>query len=353
MDVTYDLLVNRMLDRMSKDIDKREGSLTYDAVATVAVELINAYVGMDYALNQWFADTSTREYLLKSCAERGIYPQDGTYAICKGEFNKEIELGSRFSLQELSYIVTEHIEGFSYKLMCEQKGSAANTIFGSMLPITPIVNLTKAELTEVLIPARDDESTESLRQRYMASFSQVAYGGNKADYKNKLKSLDGVGGVKVYSAKEWNGGGTVLIVFIDSAYDAPSELLVNTVQTAVDPVTNSGEGIGIAPIGHFVTCIGANEARVDVETRLAYKNGYDFNILKSEIEKVINNYLLELRQIWEGEKQTIVRIAQIESRILAIEGILDISETILNGSERNLIVDDRSIAILGDVSERD
>ena len=90
-DVTYELLVSRMLDRMSKDTDKREGSLNYDAVSTVAIELINAYIGMDYALNQWFADTSERQYLLKSCAERGIYPQDGTYAICKGEFNKEIE----------------------------------------------------------------------------------------------------------------------------------------------------------------------------------------------------------------------------------------------------------------------
>ena len=75
-----------------------------------------------------------------------------------------------------------------------------------------------------------------------------AFGGNIADYKNKVELLPGVGAVKVFPV--WNGGGTVKIVLVDSEWSVPSSELVEEVQEAIDPVGTQGTGVGLAPIGH-------------------------------------------------------------------------------------------------------
>ena len=45
---------------------------------------------------------------------------------------------------------------------------------------------------ELLIPAQEEEDTESFRERYINSFSTKSFGGNKADYKEKIKGIAGV-----------------------------------------------------------------------------------------------------------------------------------------------------------------
>ena len=47
----------------------------------------------------------------------------------------------------------------------------------------------------------------------------------------------------------------------------------------------------------------------------------------------------------------VVRIAQIESRLLAIEGIIDVTDTKLNSTEENLIISSEKIPVFGGVSE--
>ena len=57
-----------------------------------------------------------------------------------------------------------------------------------------------------------------------------AFGGNVADYREKVNAITGVGGVKVYPV--WNGGGTVKLTIIASDFTAPSTELISKVQTA-------------------------------------------------------------------------------------------------------------------------
>ena len=51
---------------------------------------------------------------------------------------------------------------------------------------------------------------------------------------------------------------------------------------------------------------------------------------------MIENYLLELRKTWADEDHLIVRISQIETRLLGIKGIVDINGTTINGTADNL-----------------
>lgn len=345
--MTFEVILQRMLDRVSNQHDKREGSVIYDALAPAAVELQLMYIEFDIILNETFADTASRDYLIKRAAERGVTPHPSSNAILKGVFNINVPIGSRFSLDNLNYVVTEQIDNFQFRLMCETPGEVGNHNVGTLIPIDYINGLTSAELTELLIPGEDEESTESLRTRYFSTLDSQAFGGNIADYKEKVTQIQGVGGVKVYPV--WNGGGTVKLVIVNSQYQKPSNELIDDVQTIVDPIPNQGDGVGIAPIGHVVTVEGVTEETVNVATNIAYQEGWTWEDIEPYVQTAIDDYFLELNQIWSQNENLVVRISQIETRLLNLTGVIDISGTSINGLEENLLLDANSIPIRGDV----
>ena len=349
--VTFESIMEDMLSRVPSTMDKREGSVIYDAIAPVAVELQNVYIALNTVLNETFADTASLFYLKKRAAERGIQQTMASNAILQGEFtpiNLELSVGSRFSCDDLNYVITEKVSDGVYKLMCETAGTEGNAHFGTLIPIDYISSLETAELTGLLIPAEDDEDVESLRERYFNSMTSQAFGGNVSDYQEKTLSISGVGGVKVTPV--WNGGGTVKLTIIDSAFNVPSDELVELVQNEVDPVGHSGEGVGLAPIGHVVTVVGVRSSTVNVVTNITYQTGWDWSSAKSYILNAIDQYFKELGQTWDKNENLIVRISQLESKILACEGVLDIQGTTLNGSTSTLSLAVDEIPVRGTVN---
>ena len=345
---TFDVLLKRMLDKIPNSLDKREGSIIYDALAPAANELQNAYINLDIMINEAYADTASRYYLIKRAAERGLLPYSATKAIVKGEFNMNVPIGARFSLEDLNYIVREKISEHVFKLECEQEGVKPNSYLGTLIPIEYIEGLTKAEITELLIPGEDEEDTEHFRQRYFDSLDSQAFGGNQRDYKEKTEAIPGVGSVKVYPV--WKGGGTVKLVITNSENKKPSPTLVEQVQTAIDPVQNQGQGLGIAPIGHVVTVQGVTETAVNITTNITYQEDWNWSAIEGYVNAAIDQYFTDLSAQWAEEEHLIVRISQIESALLGVTGILDIGGTALNGAEQNLVIDKDSIPIRGTVS---
>lgn len=351
--ITYEGILQRMLDRVPDTVDKREGSVIYDALAPAAIELQNMYINLDGVLNESFADTASLPYLIRRAAERGITQYPATYAVIKAvatPSNIEISTGSRFSLNASNYIVMEKIADGEYKMICETAGVIGNNYSGDLIPIDYIEGLQTIEITEVLIPGEDEEDVESLRERYFNSFDSQAFGGNIADYKEKINAINGVGGVKIYRAT--SVGGAIRAVIIDSTYSKPSSDLVDEVQETIDPINNQGEGVGLAPIGHIVTIEGCGAISVDVQTSLEFKDGWTWEAVKTYVESAIDDYLKELSSEWEenGKDGLIVRINQLESRLLNIEGVRDISGTLLNGNATNLSIDKDSIPVRGTVT---
>ncbi len=350
-DYSYETILNNMLARVPNTLDKRQGSIIYNALAPAAVELQNMYINLDFILNETFADTANREYLIKRASERGLSPYPATKAIVKGIFTPsslDISLGTRFSLDDLNYSVTEKISSGQYKLECETAGAKANYNFGQLIPIDYVEGLEYAEITAILIPGEDEEATEAFRSRYFASLNNQAFGGNITDYKQKVNAISGVGGVKVYPT--WNGGGTVKLVIVDSDYHVPSATLISTVQTAIDPTGNQGEGVGIAPIGHVVTVAGATAQTLNISSTFTLETGYTWEDVEANIENTINQYFAELNAAWADNNNIIVRISQIETRVLELEGIIDIADTEINNTASNFVVDADSIAVLGTVT---
>ena len=395
---TYESILNRMLARVPSKMDKREGSLIWDTHSPTALEFRMLYLQLENILNEAYGDTASREYLILRCRERGITPFPASKSTLKGIFTPATidVLGKRFNADDLNFIVTEKISDGEYKVQCEAPGIVGNQYLGEIIPIEYINGLVSAELVEVLIPGEDEESTDALRQRYFDSFEVRAYGGNVKDYLEKTNSIPGVGGTKVTrvwnsditpadmipdsivtswyeniittdlnpSVKVWlnavytaavnkklTTGGTVLLTIIDSDFNVPSATLIDTVQTAIDPEQNAGEGYGIAPIGHVVTVKGVEAASVTVKTNITFDSGFSWSNLQNSIDSVISEYLAELRQEWADSQYLIVRISQIETRILALTGVIDIQSTKINGTENNLTLSSYQVPVFGGASQ--
>lgn len=351
---TYEAILQRMLDRVPNDVDKRQGSIIYDALAPAAVELAQIYIELDINIDLSYADTATGEYLERRTSEFGVNRKQATFAKRKGLFYAsgdvlmDAPIGSRFSIGDLNYEVTEKVSTGQFILTSETIGSVGNEPFGSLIPIDYIENLARAELTDILIAGADEETDEPLRNRYFGAVNEQPFGGNVADYKQNIQDIDGVGGVKIYPT--WQGGGTVKATIISSDYNVPSTQLVNDVQTLIDPTINSGLGIGQAPIGHQVTIFGVTSSTINTSAKLVLQSGTTLGQVQQDVEDAINAYLLLLRQTWKDETSTTVRISQIESRILAVNGVLDVSETALNGTASNVSLTSDQIPIMGTVT---
>ncbi|MEL4861032.1 baseplate J/gp47 family protein [Pseudoflavonifractor phocaeensis] len=399
-DITYEGLLRRMLaaaTALDRNIDTREGSMVWYGDAPAAVELRNLYIALDTVLSETYADTASRPYLIKRAGERGVVPRPATRSVCRGEFapaSLDMPIGARFSGGGLNFTVTERIEAGIYKLECETEGEAGNGYTGTLLPIEYVSGLETARLTEILIPARDEEDTEKLRERYFASLDAQAFGGNVADYLDKVGGLAGVGGLKVY--REWNGGGkpadlvppaglvawlagltgvpaeinawldavskaahdglltvggAVRLVLIDDRYTAPSDELIRQVQEAVDPETAHAEGLGLAPIGHFVTVRGVESVPVNIAATLTYQDGWDWEAVRPYAEAAVEGYLLELSKTWAGsEEPLVVRVSGVDTNLLSCPGVVDVSGTTLNDSAKNLALGSDQIPVRGEIS---
>lgn len=345
-DMTYDVIMQRMLAHIPEDMDRREGSVIWDALSPAACELEIAYIELDNIINEAFADTATRDFLIRRAAERGISVFPATQAIMKGEFEPSTldVLGKRFNQDDLNFIADEKISDGVYKLRCETPGVEGNRAFGTLVPIEYIPGLTKAEITELLIPGEDEEDTEALRYRYYQSFSDKAFGGNEKDYLLTTNAIEGVGATKVI--RIWNGAGTVKLIILDSLFNKASSVLIESVQTIIDPLQDA-KGDGLAPIGHIVTVDTVQDVTINISTAIEFESGVTFAMKQTEINEAIEAYLLELRQAWANQQSLIVRIAHIETRLLAITGIADVGETKINGTAANLTLEEHQVPVLG------
>ena len=81
------------------------------------------------------------------------------------------------------------------------------------------------------------------------------------------------------------------------------------------------------------------------------RRGYEWDHLQAAIDAAISGYLLDLRKEWSERPYLVVRISQIESRILNISGIVDIKNTSINGAEDNLTLAANEIPVYGGVTD--
>lgn len=346
-EMTYEKIMADMMADMPDGVDTSEGSLIFNACAKQAVKLEEAYLKLNGIEKNMYVDTADLEHLIRAGNDRACYIKQATYAEFEAEFNCPIPPGSRFNCDEYNYTMfrAKDEEQHVYILGCDSSGSEPNHILGDLEPIEFIEGFEWGRLTKCVKEGKDLEEEGEYRARILSTYNYKGFAGNREYYKARIKELPGVLGCKLERVKAPSD--RIQITIVGEDYKAPEKETVDSVQTTVDPVVNSGEGEGLAPIGHRVQLLAVGETKIDIETTITYESGHGYEDLESYITKAVEDYLLELRKTWEDSETIVVRVLQIEAAIVEIPGIVDVTKTKINGKEENLQITDKTVPVKG------
>ncbi|GLB31015.1 phage tail protein [Lacrimispora amygdalina] len=370
----YANILAAQLSRIPDTIDKREGSMIQTALGPESWYLEGLYLDLNSVQKNAYAETAGGIFLDMLVAERGIERKTATYAVKKGVFNREVSVGSRFSALTgsgyLTYRIMEFIAqtdaGYMYKMRCETAGEIGNNYTGQLIAIDYVTGLTSAELTDLLSAGTEEETDDSLRERYLATFDVASFGGNIASYRNAILAIDGVGAVQIYPA--WQGGGTVLCSILNGNLKPAGSELINIVQNTICPPENgetepSANGYGMAPIGAVVTIGTGTELVLNISLTVQFlasvQNGE--TAYKSQIEEKIEAYLETVRQSWGAmlksqkiEYAVTIYVSRIIYAILDIPEIVNVTDVTINGSASDVVCVENSsmqqVPVLGTVT---
>ena len=357
---TFENVLERNLDRISDEFDKREGSVIYDAIAPMTIEISLLYSYLDFLFKNAFGDTANRYWLIERAKERGIEPYNATNAVIIGRFDAKLNIGDRFFIDDIYYTVSklqkEERELFFYELICNEEGSIGNIEGGKLTPTRTIRNLNLAEIYKLAILGEDEEDTEDFRERYFETIKSIAYGGNIDDYRKKVKAIEGVGLVKVIPV--WNGGGTVKLIITDSEFKEPTSELISKVQEIIDPIPFHQKGVGVAPIGHYVTVVGAKSKKINITCEILKSRDSNLGEIKREIEKDVEEYFKSQRKKWASyEKadsniyiENDIRLAKITSIVLNVADVIDYETIKFTDTDKKIFgLSEEELPVLGDV----
>ena len=372
---SYSEILSDMLAEVDDSLDKREGSLIQTALAPVAWYL----EGLALALSQiqggasvLTAQGSDLDYLV---ANRGLTRIAATYAVRRGTFNVAVPEGSEFRtvngadsvLFRSGDLISSSGGVYVYAMTCETAGEIGNAYSGTILPVTAIAGLQTATIGAIITVGADAETDTALRARYIETFTAAPYGGNITEYRQEILKVPGVGGVQVYPAESYNGGGTVLCSICSDEFTAVDSSLVETVQNAICPPGDGGndpspDGYGIAPVGAAVDIVSATNKTINIEFTATFaatvSNGSV--VYADEIRDAISAYIADVAKSWGNALRSraisynvTVYAARIIAAVLTVPEIINVSDLTINGASGDLQLTETSalqeIPVLGEV----
>ena len=335
-DKTFANFLKTMLGNVPGDVDKREESLINTALGPAGYALEDAYIDLEQMQAGAHVQTAVGSDLDACAADMGLSRKSAAAAVRLGVFDVAVPLGARFSTNEASAVsFTVTAVSPEYQLTCETSGAVGNNYTGDLTAITYVDGLTTAQVTDILVPGEDEEGDDSLRSRCIDHLNSTPFGGNVASYRESVGTIDGVGRVQIYPT--WDGGGTVKLSITGADGMPAGSELINTVQTAVDPTQNSGQGYGLAPIGAQVTVTAPIAASVNVSATVTVANGYTLAQLTESIQSAIGLYIKTVRDSWAvsitagaTDYASVIYRARVMTAILSVTGVVNVTDLLLN-----------------------
>ncbi|MFU0784489.1 MAG: Baseplate-J domain-containing protein [Thermoanaerobacterium thermosaccharolyticum] len=331
-DMTYENILDDMLSQVTSDVDKREGSVIYDALAPCAYKLAEQYYQLSNFIDLFFVDTAVGEYLDRKALDYGLERKEATQAIRKVETTGEIEIGTRLGLEDTTYVIIEKISDTEYKAECEQYGEEGNRYSGGLENIDNVSGVT-ATLTDIITSGEDEETDDNFRKRIYAYIQQPATSGNAYQYKQWALEVSGVGDAKVIPLA--NGPGTVKVLIVDSNMEI-DETLEQTVYEYIESVR---------PIGAKVTVDSPKGVKIDVTADIVLDGSKTLSEVTASFTETLQDYL----------KSTVFRTysisyAKIGSALLDAEGVEDYSNLLINGGVSNISISEDEIPVIGNIN---
>lgn len=342
------IIKNRMLDRISSDIDKSEGYFVYDVLSSSAEELAQFEIKLDETLKRVFAKSAAEygysEDLEKRASEFGIYRKSGTKATGQVKFTGDnntliptgtlvqTESGMQFKTLTNATITNGYaVVNIEALNIGTQYNVNANIINQLPIQIVGVISVTNELPTT---GGTDIETDQALLGRLLLKVQLPATSGNVNHYKLWALEVNGIGDVKVLPL--WNGNGTVKLVLIDSNKQPATAQLVNDVQVYIEEQR---------PIGATVTYVSATALNININVNIIKDSAYTESQVQTNIQNKIIEYLKSI-----AFKQDYVSYAQIGNCILSSEGVVDYNTLTVNNGTTNITVGNEEVAVLGTVT---
>lgn len=353
-----DTIRTRMLDTITEDIDKSEGSYIWDSIAPVSIEFAFVAMALRRVLKLGFAQTTYGKYLTMKAEESGVTRKPATNAsghvTVTGTAGTVVPKGTRFCTEgdndigspAIMYTTDETaiISGdgtVTVGITAVELGPSGNVIAGKVAVVADTISgVTSVTNRDAITGGGVEESDEALLPRYLEYVRNRGTSGNKQHYKEWALEVPGVYAAKVIPL--WNGNGTVKVVIIGSDKKPASDSVVEAVQ---EYIGKDKTGSGKAPIGATCTVVAADTKTINITANVKLKSGYSLDSVKNEISEKIDDLLKE------SEFETsYVSYAKIGSIIIGLPSVSDYESLQLNGTTGNITLSETDIAVLGSVT---
>lgn len=331
-EMTYENILQQMLDRVTTDVDKREGSVIFDALAPAAYFLADQFFQLENFIDLVLPDTAVGEYLDRAVSGYGISRKPASAAVRKIETSAAVAIGTRWAISDVVYMVTGQIAENIYEAECETSGKIGNTYSGALESLSLISGVT-AELTDIITDGADEETDDALRARFYEKVRRPATSGNAYHYRQWALEVPGVGDAKVFPLDA--GPGTVMVLIVDSDRKINTSL-ESTVSEYMETVRPIGASVTISsPLAHTVS-VSANVLLDGTKTMDEVLVIFKTNLAAQLNEMVFTEYR--------------VSYAKVGSLLLNTEGVQDYEGLKINGTMGNLAVGTKEIPVMGTVN---
>ena len=329
--MTYEELLRAMLDRVPSDVDKREGSVIYDALAPCAYFLAQQDFQLDNFIDLVFPDTALGEYLNRAAEAYNVSRKPATKAVRKMTTSRSVEISTRWGINNLVYIVKEEESETEYRVECETPGVIGNQYSGAMQPISNIIGIT-AELGDIITPGADEETDEALRERLYTKIRLPATSGNVYHYQQWALEVSGTGAAKVFPLAD--GPGTVTVLVVDSDKKISSSL-PKTVAEYIETMR---------PIGATVTVKSPDSVSINIKASVMRNESKTLDDVKKAYKDAVDTFLQET--VFTTYR---ISYAKLGSLLLDIPGVEDFEGFLLNGGTGNVMIGETQIPVTGTI----
>lgn len=339
----------RMLGNIPDEWRKEEGDFIYDAIRANPGEIIQLEMQQDRILQNAFPQYCEDDFLDLHLQLRGLNrikatPNVRTLTI-EADPGVRINKGYRFtsivlsddgnpieytSNEETIFTSADPIQGV--RITCTLVGRVGNIAKGSEFILQPPIPGIRSIIDEgTTIPAADKEDANAAWTRYLEKVSNPDTGGNRNDYKRWV--LENIPAVKkVIVETLWNGPGTVRIVCLGADYNPCSDVVVDLVQTYLDPILYQGYGYGKAPMGASVTVITGITKNINIGATVTYAPNADTAAILATFKAKVNNYLQSLAFEIDPKTETLYPVAynKIGSILITTPGVENYDDLTIN-----------------------
>ena len=333
-------------------VDTSENSLVYSSNMPIAYELSKNSLSLEELTKRIHAKSAYMngyaEELEKFCEDVGIYRHKKTYAegvvYVTGNPNATLPIGSlvakagAITYKTMADLTLDSTGNGFVKIIATNAGSEYNSKIGeiNLFPVKYVGILTVTN-REAITNGYDDETIDSLYNRYINKVSKPSTGGNVYDYENWALSISEVGYAKCIPAEELGQGGVVKVIIADNNNRKANAKLIKKVHDYIESVRPVLAGtLQVITVTEVNTNITA-DVEIDTSTTL--------NEVENAFKKELGRYFKE--NVHNSKK---ISIAKMQSILMSLSGVTDCSNLLINGRNTNLILGEEEIAVLNSVS---